>query len=322
MALTLITPPSGRVLTVAEARRQLLQNSSVGEPAPAAPTVALASPAVAGNVTAGAHRYRVTCVTADGETDGGDVSAIVTVADAGVNGKVELTGIAVGGTNVTSRKIYRTSAGGSTYLLLATIADNTTTVYTDNIADGSLGAEAPSTNTTEDPDILRWIDSAEIRGQRVSRRQFRTATWDLVLDHFPSCGVIEIPKPPLQSITYVKYRDTAGDLQTWDAANYTVEAPAGDFCQHGRLTLAYGISWPSLYGQAGDVQIRFVAGYGAASDVPTLLKEGMLIAVADRSAQRESIVTGAIVAKIPGTADDIFKAFRVFSSAPLSRRVA
>src|SRR3990167_9515694 len=245
MSLSLVTAPTGSaVLSIAECRRQLLQNSSVGEPAPSVITVALASPAIAGNVTAGAHRYRASFITADGETDGGDISAIVTVADAAVNGKVELTGIAVGGTEVTSRKIYRTAAGGSTYLLLATIANNTATVYTDNIADGSLGANVPSTNTTEDPEIVRWIASAESRAQRVSRRQLRTATYDLILDGFPSCGYIEIPKPPLQTITHVKYRDTAGTLQTWAATNYVGEAPAGDFCQHGRLSLAYGISWP------------------------------------------------------------------------------
>lgn len=320
MSLTLITAPTGYVLTISEARRQLLQNSSVGEPAPAAPTVALASPAIAGSVTAGAHRYRATFVTADGQTDGGDISAIVTVADAAVNGKVELTGIALGGTNVTSRKLYRTAAGGATYLLLATISDNTTTVYTDNIADGSLGAEAPSTNTTEDPEILRWIDSAESRGQRVSRRAFRTQTWDLVLDEFPSCGCIEIPKPPLQSITHLKYLDTSGTLQTWAATNYVVEAPAGDFCQHGRLSLAYGISWPSLYGQAGDVQVRFIAGYGAASAVPLLIKQALLLDVAHFSAQRENVVTGPIVASVPGTANDIYRAFRAYSSAPLLSR--
>ena len=38
----------------------------------------------------------------------------------------------------TSRKIYRTKAGGATYYLLTTIADNSTTIYTDNTADVSL----------------------------------------------------------------------------------------------------------------------------------------------------------------------------------------
>ena len=62
--------------------------------------------------------------------------------------KADLTSIPVSGDgNVTTRRIYRTTAGGSTYKLVATIADNVTTTYTDNVADGSLGANAPSTNT-------------------------------------------------------------------------------------------------------------------------------------------------------------------------------
>lgn len=49
--------------------------------------------------------------------------------------------------NVASRKLYRTTAGGSTFKLVATIANNSATSYADNTADGSLGADAPSSNT-------------------------------------------------------------------------------------------------------------------------------------------------------------------------------
>src|SRR5262249_42315303 len=51
---------------------------------------------------------------------------------------------------VTQRKIYRTKVGGSSYFLLTTLADNTSTTYTDNIADASLGATDYSSrnNTT------------------------------------------------------------------------------------------------------------------------------------------------------------------------------
>ena len=40
---------------------------------------------------------------------------------------------------MTSRKIYRTLGGGTIFKLVATLSDNTTTTYSDNIADGSLG---------------------------------------------------------------------------------------------------------------------------------------------------------------------------------------
>jgi hypothetical protein len=59
-------------------------------------------------------------------------------------GKISLTGIVTGGGTVTARKVYRTISGGSgSYKLVATIGDNTTTTLTDNVADASLGIQAP-----------------------------------------------------------------------------------------------------------------------------------------------------------------------------------
>jgi hypothetical protein len=62
--------------------------------------------------------------------------------------QVALSGIAIGASGVTARKVYRTVAGGSQLKLLTTIADNTTTTYTDNVADGSLGTNAPTSDTS------------------------------------------------------------------------------------------------------------------------------------------------------------------------------
>jgi hypothetical protein len=62
--------------------------------------------------------------------------------------QVSLTGIAVGPSGVTSRKVYRTLAGLSQLKLLTTIANNTATTYTDSTADGSLGANAPTGDTS------------------------------------------------------------------------------------------------------------------------------------------------------------------------------
>src|SRR5213079_3036948 len=53
---------------------------------------------------------------------------------------VPLTSIPIGPANVTARKLYRTAA-------VAAIADNSTTIYSDTTADGSLGANIPVSNT-------------------------------------------------------------------------------------------------------------------------------------------------------------------------------
>ena len=126
--LKVYSQPATEPVSIAEVMHHCRIDSANAEPAPGVITVALGSGA--GNVDNGAHRYTITFVTADGQTQAGDISAAVTVADKTVNGKVSLSAIPIGGSLVTSRKIYRTAANGSTYLLLATIADNTTTTYT------------------------------------------------------------------------------------------------------------------------------------------------------------------------------------------------
>lgn len=114
--------------------------------APGAATATLIADAGAGDIDAGAHLYKVTFVTAEGETEAGTASN-GTTADA-THQRVDLSAIPVGPTGTTARKIYRTEAGQGTYKLLATIADNTTTTLTDTAADSTLGATAPTLNTS------------------------------------------------------------------------------------------------------------------------------------------------------------------------------
>jgi uncharacterized phiE125 gp8 family phage protein len=267
--LKVYSQPTAEPITVSEVLTHCRIDSSNQEPAAGAVTVALGSGA--GNVDNGAHRYVVTFVTASGETQAGDISAAVTVADKTVNGKVSLSAIPVGGSLVTSRKLYRTTAGGSTYLLLATIADNTTTTYTDNIADSSLGAEAPSTNTADDPYLTILIKAARQHAEQELNRYLITQTVDAYFDEFPESFKL----PPLQSVTAITYVDTNGTEQTLATDQYTVDSASIP----ARITPAYNVTWPSTREQTNAVKVRFVAGYGTASDVPGCIKHWMLMRI-------------------------------------------
>lgn len=306
-ALTLVTAPSTEPLTIAEVATHLRLGAANYEPAPGAPTAALASPAAPGNVDNGVHRYRVTFVTADGETDGGTISSAVTVADKTVNGQVALTAIPLGGSAVTSRKLYRTVAGGSTYLLLATIADNTTTTYTDNIADSGLGAGVPSTNTTSDPYLRGLIIAARQWSENFTRRAFVTQTWDWTLDRF-ACR-LEVPRAPLQSVTSITYVDTGGVSQTLATSVYTVDTKS----EPGRIVEAFSQAWPSTYGHINDVTIRFVAGYGAAAAVPQQIKHALLLMIGELHERRESAIVGTVINEVPLSAKALLWPYRVLT---------
>ena len=287
-SLTLYAAPAVEPLTVAEVIQRARIDSMNQEVPPSAPTVALAAPAVAGNVTAGAHRYTISFLTADGETQAGGVSAAVTVVDSAVNGKVELSAIPLGGSLVTSRKIYRTAAAGSTYLLLATLTNNTATTYTDNIADASLGAQAPTVNTTGDPELNALIRTARVAAEGYTRRALVTQTWDLKLDYFPR-WTINVPKPTLQSVTSITYVDTDGTTQTLAADQYLVDTSSTP----ARITPAFGLVWPITRWQNNAVTVRFVAGYGLAAAVPDGIKTWMLIRIKHLFDNPDAVVIGA-----------------------------
>lgn len=105
--------------------------------APTACTSALIE--TAGNIDAGTHKYVITYINSTGETEIGSVSN--TVTNDGTHKQNSLTSIPISSSSsVISRKIYRTKAGGFEYFLLATLNNNTSTTYTDNIADASLGS--------------------------------------------------------------------------------------------------------------------------------------------------------------------------------------
>lgn len=108
---------------------------------PGAPTIADA--AVSGLLT-GTFEYAITFTTTEGETEIGTSSGTLVLAAS----KTNLTAVAVGGPGTTGRRIYRSKNGGA-FQFVHALADNVTTIYTDNIVDGALGGNPPTESTAE-----------------------------------------------------------------------------------------------------------------------------------------------------------------------------
>lgn len=84
-------------------------------------------------------------------------------------------------------------------------------------------------------------------------------TWEYQTCGWPSCGEIEIPLPPLVSITSVKYLDSTETEQTLASNQYTVIAGGWG---PSKVRPAYGVTWPAVACRRPDaVRVRFVAGY-------------------------------------------------------------
>jgi uncharacterized phiE125 gp8 family phage protein len=146
-----------------------------------------------------------------------------------------------------------------------------------SLEEAKLHLRVDTDDTSEDALLYGYIAAARRHCEGFLGRALITQTWDFYLDSFPRAGYIELPFPPLQSVTTLKYKDAAGALQTWAATNYVVDTVG----EPGRVSLAYGISWPSTYDEIQAVQIRFVCGYGNAGSVPPNMKNAILLKISD-----------------------------------------
>lgn len=153
--------------------------------------------------------------------------------------------------------------------------------------------------------IDRLISAARRRVERDAWRVLITQTWDVFFDRFPASSVLPIvvPKPPLQSVTSVKYHDSDGTTTTaLDSSTYIVDSAS----EPGRIALHDGEVWPSdLLRPANGVEIRIVAGYGDPTDVPEHLLQAMLLLIGHWYENREAAITGTIIQPVPRGYDDL-----------------
>tara|TARA_R110000868_G_scaffold29889_25_gene111156 strand:+ start:3717 stop:4304 length:588 start_codon:yes stop_codon:yes gene_type:complete len=165
-------------------------------------------------------------------------------------------------------------------------------------------------DVADDDDLIdRIIGAARRQAETFTGRALIGQTWDLDLDCFPG-WTIDVPKPPLQSVSQIEYLDADGVSQVLSSSLYRVDARR----QPGRITPAYGEVWPVTRGTTNAVTVRFVAGYGAAgSDVPEDIRQAMLLIVGDLYEHREETITGTIVGRIPRSASALLHPYKVYS---------
>lgn len=178
-----------------------------------------------------------------------------------------------------------------------------------------------SADVTDEDDYVSGvlIPAVADRGEASTGRAFLgPQTWDYALEGFPRDWYLEIPKPPLVSVTSVTYVDMGGVTQTWPLLNtlgqpnYLVQAPAGPRCARGRIALPFAGIWPIARPQLGAVTVRFVAGYGGPSALPPLLRLAMLMDAGTLFETRESVLTGnrQQAIQLPSGTQDIYRTYR------------
>ena len=165
--------------------------------------------------------------------------------------------------------------------------------------------------TADDTYIGTLITVARQNVESHLRRALISQTWEVVLDAFPA-GVIRLPKPPLASVTSIKYTDDEGVEATYSSANYVVDTDT----EPGRVVLKSGQTWPAVtLAAANGVRVRYVAGYGAAgSNVPQAIRQAILLVIGSLYENREDVLVaqGVSIGVLPFGVVALLAPYRIY----------
>jgi uncharacterized phiE125 gp8 family phage protein len=172
------------------------------------------------------------------------------------------------------------------------------------------GPAVPTTSVLEhlrvgnDPDDLLHISGLIGAATRTVENMLGIALitqgWELTLDAWPDCGPIILRRPPIISITEVRYISTAGVSTVLAPAMYFLDAAASP----ARLAPSFGNLWPETREQMAAIKITFQAGYGSSwNDVPESARLAIMLLVAHWYENREAVNVGNIVTPLPFAVD-------------------
>jgi hypothetical protein len=141
-------------------------------------------------------------------------------------------------------------------------------------------------HTNDDTIIDTFITASRRHVERFLNRALITQTWEAYWDYFPSTereewwngtkdgsltdfssyrNFLEIPLPPLQSVTKISTYSSDNTETTFSSSNYYLDLHGSP----GRIILNDSAVWPSSLRKHNAVYVKFVCGYGdAGTDVP------------------------------------------------------
>lgn len=124
--------------------------------------------------------------------------------------------------------------------------------------------------TADDDLITEMIEAATEEAQNYTGLTLAPATYRGTLNLWPSDKIIQVPIPPLASVTSVSYYNEAGTLTAVDVANYTVITTSSP----GQIQFKEAYTLPDLQDRPAAIEVVFVAGY-AVANVPKDIKKAI-----------------------------------------------
>ena len=167
-------------------------------------------------------------------------------------------------------------------------------------------------HTDDDTLIGALITAARQDAEARMGRTLLPTSWKLELDAFPAGRCIRLHWPVVTAVTSVKYRDPAGVQETWDPANYQLDATS----EPARLCLAPDADWPDTQDdRVNAVEILYTAGWANAAAVPGVIKAWIKLRLGTLYEHRAEVSAGMPISQIPFV-DHLLDPYRVWSLSP------
>lgn len=143
--------------------------------------------------------------------------------------------------------------------------------------------------------------------ERTRDSTFPVSYWPPTGYQYPINSTIDL-RPPVQSITSVKYYDPSMVLQTVLSTAYLVDT----ISEPGRISPTIGVNWPTTANVPNAVQITFVAGHTDPTVTPENIKQALRLVIGNFYENREETVIGTrlVALALPDGVDKLMAPFR------------
>jgi len=178
------------------------------------------------------------------------------------------------------------------------------------IDEARLWCRIDADDATQDAMLQLLIIAMREHAEAITGRAFASRTLEFVMDAFPPDDEpIELPYPPLASVSYITYVDASGADQTMGGSPDAFLVDTASY--PGRLTPLFAGTWPAIRDQIGAVRIGYVAGYATTNLIPKALRVWMQARIATIFENREHLVMNNMVEIPRDFADGLLDSLRV-----------
>jgi len=148
--------------------------------------------------------------------------------------------------------------------------------------------------TADDTYITSIIKAATQLSEEYTNRFFIDTVIEQTCSDFAQLQTLF--KSKVSAVAHVKYYDSDNSLQTLSSTIYDTQLQY----EPSQIQLADDKSFPEITKRNDAVVARYTVGYGsAASDVPEIIKQAILLTIGNFYQNRNSVVIGRIATELP-----------------------